>query len=408
MKYERKIPTDFSVSISLPQATHNPNITKARARIFYKGPNRNGSFITPEFAQKLMSTINYIPVKGIYEGGFLSHGDVKTQGRAYGVVPKEHNFSWERHVDVDGVEREYATVDVYLWDLYRESQEIIDSSQSMELDENSIDGEWVVVEGQQYFKFTDASFIGLQVLGKDFEPCFEGSSFFSKNSDIVDFIKNVVAVEMAMYSNGGNTVDENKEKVESTQPDFQEAPEVNEPKEGAEQVERVEEVEEVEEFEEIEEENVEPVEEEGEMEDFTLPEEEVEEENISEDSQKNEEDNEKTTLEAEVRGLRAENEELKAELHTLKEYQIAAEGEKKEAVFAKYADLLSEEVVSNYRDKADDYTVSELERELAYELVQSRTDVFSNNVQVVPHEETHGHESGVEAILKKHRSKTKK
>lgn len=406
MGNEKKIPKDFSVSISLPQSTHNPNITKARARIFYKGPNRNGSFITSEFAQKLMNTINYIPIKGIYhDENFLGHGDSKTMGKAYGVVPKEHNFAWEVHLDNDGIEREYAAVDVYLWDFYKETKEIIDSPQSMELDEASINGEWVVIEGQQYFKFTDASFIGLQVLGKEIEPCFEGSSFFSKNSDIVDFIKNVVAVEMAMYDLGGNVVKDEKNKPEATEVDEV----VVEEREEEDPIEVEVEEEEVVEEEVVEEEVAQEEGEEVSVEVETEEKNPEEFEKLPEETQKNEEGTSfESTLETEVRELRAENEKLKATLHELKEYQNAAEREKKEAVLVKYADLLSEEVVSNYRDKTDDYTVSELEKELAYELVKTRTDVFSSNVQVVPHEESHGHESGIEAILNKYKNKERK
>jgi len=50
-------------------------ISKARCRIFYKGANRNGTFITDEFANKLLSTIPYTPVKGIYDGvDYTDHG----------------------------------------------------------------------------------------------------------------------------------------------------------------------------------------------------------------------------------------------------------------------------------------------------------------------------------------------
>ena len=39
----------------------------ARARIIYKGQNRNATYITEEFAEKLLATVPYTPVKGIWD-----------------------------------------------------------------------------------------------------------------------------------------------------------------------------------------------------------------------------------------------------------------------------------------------------------------------------------------------------
>jgi hypothetical protein len=55
--------------------------SKGRARIFYKGKNRNGTYITDEFAEKLVSTLPYTPVKGIWDeekSDFLDHGTSRT------------------------------------------------------------------------------------------------------------------------------------------------------------------------------------------------------------------------------------------------------------------------------------------------------------------------------------------
>ena len=38
-----------------------------RCRIFYKYGNRNSTYITDEFAEELIKTLPYTPVKGIYE-----------------------------------------------------------------------------------------------------------------------------------------------------------------------------------------------------------------------------------------------------------------------------------------------------------------------------------------------------
>lgn len=119
--------------------------SKVRCRIFYKGANRNGSFITDEFAEKLISTVAYAPVKGIYDSesrDFGNHGVERSVGRIYGIVPENHNFAWEKHLDEDGVEREYACVDVLLYTaLYEEASDIVNKAQSMELYAPSIKGE---------------------------------------------------------------------------------------------------------------------------------------------------------------------------------------------------------------------------------------------------------------------------
>ena len=44
-----------------------PVLSKGRCRIFYKYENRNGTYISDEFAEKLIGTLPYTPVKGIYD-----------------------------------------------------------------------------------------------------------------------------------------------------------------------------------------------------------------------------------------------------------------------------------------------------------------------------------------------------
>ena len=174
---------EFPVTIYSILEQITPTLSKARVRIFYKGANRNGSYITDEFAEKLISTLPYAPVKGIYDAGqgdYLDHGPDNNYGRIYGVVPVDNNFAWETNIDEDGVARVYATCDVYLYTaMYKEAGEIVGKSQSMELYPPSISGEWIIYQGSRYFKFTDGAFFGLQVLGDAVEPCFEGASFFT-------------------------------------------------------------------------------------------------------------------------------------------------------------------------------------------------------------------------------------
>lgn len=57
----------FDIKIYGDIEPYNKVISKSRCRIFYKYANRNGTYITDEFAEKLLSTVPYTPVKGIYD-----------------------------------------------------------------------------------------------------------------------------------------------------------------------------------------------------------------------------------------------------------------------------------------------------------------------------------------------------
>ena len=192
MDFDKKM-TEFSVTIYGNLDKYNDVLSKARCRIFYKGINRNGSYISDEFADKLLSTIRYAPIKGIYaDDDYSDHGLKRSMGRIYGIVPEDPHVAWEKHVDEDGIEREYACVDVLLFTaLYQEAEEIIGKSQSMELYDKTIKGEWQFINGQQVFVFTEGSFLGLQVLGEDVEPCFEGAGFFSLNETLNEIIQKI-------------------------------------------------------------------------------------------------------------------------------------------------------------------------------------------------------------------------
>lgn len=164
-------------------------LSKARLRIFYKGMNRNRTFISEEFALKLEKSLPYTPIKGIYDNDnqdFESHGEEKSEGRIYGIVPENPNSQYEDYLDDDGITRSYLCCDVYLFTgLYNEAEQIVGKSQSMELFSPTLKFEYRLDEkGKPFIYFLDGCFVGLQVLGELVEPCFEGSSFFALYSDI--------------------------------------------------------------------------------------------------------------------------------------------------------------------------------------------------------------------------------
>lgn len=189
----KTIPTTFE---AIPQCDYEqitPLISKGKVSIFYKGKNRNGGFITDEFAEKLISNLPYVPVVGIYDkekDDFTSHNRDRDVARMYGLVPENPNGEWLTKMDEDGVEREYFVSDVYLYTgRFTNAQKIIGNPQSLELDINSIKGNWVLMDdGREYFVYTDANFIGLSALGKDVKPCFEGAAFFDLVTQFGEFL----------------------------------------------------------------------------------------------------------------------------------------------------------------------------------------------------------------------------
>jgi hypothetical protein len=172
---------EFTVQVYGELNKYNEVLSKARCRIFYKYENRNGTYITDEFAEKLINSLPYVPVKGIYsDEDYTDHGTRRDQGRIYGIVPENPNVAWEDFTDDDGVTRAYACTDVLIFTaIYEEANDIIGKSQSMELYPPSLKYHEAIVHNKRYIVFDDGCFLGLQVLGDKVEPCFEGASFYT-------------------------------------------------------------------------------------------------------------------------------------------------------------------------------------------------------------------------------------
>lgn len=183
--------TNFPITVYGNKEKFSDTMTRGRCRVFYKGHNRNGTYITNEFAKKLIASAPYTPVKGIYDvDDYTDHGKERTEGRIYGIIPAEPNFAWEQHEDENGKIRDYACFDVlYYTALYGEAGEIAGKGQSMELYRNTLKGAWQHIEGKKAYVFTDGCFLGLQVLGDDVEPCFEGAGFYTQEESILAILE---------------------------------------------------------------------------------------------------------------------------------------------------------------------------------------------------------------------------
>ena len=455
---------EFPITVYGNLTKYSDTISKGRCRIFYKYANRNGTYITDEFAEKLLSTIPYTPVKGIYDDfdeDYTDHGNKRSLGRIYGIVPENPNLQWEKHLDEDGIEREYACVDVLIFTaLYEEAGEILGKAQSMEIYEPSIKGSWKIINGRRMFEYTEGSFLGLQVLGEDVEPCFEGAAFFSLYSSLkqlVDEIKEYT-LKLPEINTGGQSQMFEKLNFKLSDSEKHNAiwnlinPNYNE--EGGWTIEyaicdiyddyalaynyaeasyeriyytKNDETNEVSIIERkkvfvidvtesemnalntIRTLNGDTYEKADEVYSQASKVSELEEQN-STYAQKIEELNENiSTLETEKGNFTTQLEEanntiasLNEEIDSLNTYKANIELKEKEEVISSYAELLSEEILASYQEKISEFTAIDLDKELAYELKKNNVTVFSKNPNpgFIPKDEP---KTGIEAILSKYK-----
>ena len=455
---------EFPITVYGNLTKYSDTISKGRCRIFYKYANRNGTYITDEFAEKLLSTIPYTPVKGIYDNfdeDYTDHGNKRSLGRIYGIVPENPNLQWEKHLDEDGIEREYACVDVLIFTaLYEEAGEIFGKAQSMEIYEPSIKGSWKIINGRRMFEYTEGSFLGLQVLGEDVEPCFEGAAFFSLYSSLkqlVDEIKeytlklpeintggqsqmfeklnfklsdsekhnaiwNLInpnyneeggwTIEYAIcdiyddYALAYNYAEASYERIYYTKNDETNEVSISEKK----KVFVIDVTEsEMNALNTIRTLNGDTYEKADEVYSQASKVSELEEQN-STYAQKIEELNENiSTLETEKGNFTTQLEEanntiasLNEEIDSLNTYKANIELKEKEEVISSYTELLSEEILASYKEKISEFTAIDLDKELAYELKKNNVSVFSKeqNPGFIPKDEP---KTGIEAILSKYK-----
>lgn len=420
---------EFPVSVYGKLEKYNDVLSKGRCRIFYKYGNRNGTYITDEFSEKLLSTIAYAPVKGIYEyDDFTDHGARRSEGRIYGIVPENPHLQWEEHEDEDGVARTYACVDVLIFTaLYKEASDIIGKAQSMELYEPSLQYHREIIHGQKYIVFDEGCFLGLQVLGKDVEPCFEGAAFFQLQENIEEVVKKIQEIEMT-YSKGGqkempqmnfklsdsqkfdalwsllnpNYTEEGNWTIDYAICDVYDEYALAYSYENA-QYERIyytknDENDSVALGEKVRVYVVDVTEKEkatlDTLRDLNGGTYELVNENL-EHAQENAEkisgfklkvtelENNIATLNTEKSAVQSSYElehqkveSLTAENEGLKQYKLSIEAEQKNAVFTEYKDKLSEEILDTYREKAAEYSVADLDKELAYELKKTNFSFY--------------------------------
>ena len=185
---KRNIPIYFDNAVivsPLEPISESQGLGRLKVGVFTRYGNRNGSYIKDNVADMLINSAirGDTPVVGFFDPESKSWAGHTgpTLANAYGYV--ENFEGWQLFQDSDGVEREYATFSVVLFTRYFEQANfVVGQNQSMELDINSIEGDWADINGTEYFVYTKAEIMGLCIIGEH-EPCFSASAFFAKNDD---------------------------------------------------------------------------------------------------------------------------------------------------------------------------------------------------------------------------------
>lgn len=449
----------FQVSIYGNLQKYNEVLTKTRCRIFYKYENRNGTYITDEFANKLLSSVAYAPIKGIYsaeEQDYTDHGEKRDNGRIYGIVPENPNIAWEDHLDEDGITRTYACVDVLIFTaLYEEANLILGKGQSMELYGPSLKYHEAIIKQHRYIVFDDGCFLGLQVLGDKAEPCFEGASFYTLQSTIqyaIDQIKKYGGTKIPMeklnfklsddqkfsaiwallnteYTEEGNWTityginavydnyalvynyeDGNYYRAYYTKNDENDMVELNEVKQCYVMDVTEQEKSTLDTLRALNGDTYELVsdvltnahENNVKVSTFSSKIDELNE-NISTLKTENESANELVTeYTSDLEMANSTIASLNSELDSLKTYKKNIETQRKESVINEYSEHLSEEILAAYRENLDSYDVEGLDKELAYELKKNNSSIFTkaDDLGVVPKDVPL---TGIAAVLSKYK-----
>lgn len=187
--------------------------TKVKIWLMHLGQNFNGSIFEKSVVDEAIPSLAYIPIVGfleknrIGEDDFSDHRYIITKdenglrrkyiGSAYGVIlsSEENNAHYEERVCDDGETRTFLVVDGVIWNMFEDSNEIINrdliKNQSMELYDygDAIDG---YEDEDGIFHFTKFSFRAACILGSDskYQPAMINSTV-EVQFTVSDFVKNI-------------------------------------------------------------------------------------------------------------------------------------------------------------------------------------------------------------------------
>ena len=221
------IPKDALCEFINIEPIQNTLYSKCQIKVCYvdDAPNRNGTVITKDTARKMANSLPGCPIVGFYnkeKKDFEGHNkeinledgkfSIKDVTRPYGFVDLNAKVWFQKFIDDNSVEREYLVTEGIIWDgVYKEAERILDNgnNQSMELDEESIQGNWTYNQNSEpeFFIINDAIISKLCILGEDVEPCFEGAQIktsFSLDKDFQNCLDKLI-YEFKQTVEGGKT-----------------------------------------------------------------------------------------------------------------------------------------------------------------------------------------------------------
>jgi hypothetical protein len=410
--------------INLQPLDINPLMSKCEIKVLYVGENRNHSYITKEVAADMAKTLRGAPIVGYYKEDkedFADHGEqviFDDEGvkfncltKPYGFVAPDAKVWFQEFEDTDDfgntITRDYLMTTGYLWTgQFEEAKRVIDkgNGQSMELDEETLNGHWStnIKDGMDFFIINDAIFSKLCILGEDVEPCFEGASItapavsksFSKVDDNFKQTLFTMMQDLKFALEGGKNM-ELEEKVTNEEEITEVTEEVAEENETEEVIENEDSIEtettSIEEApttefeaEEAAEEPVEEAEEEGETPSEDKEEEEVAEEENEETAEVEEEEPVEESTEPETvsveeySALKAQYAELETKYNELVEYKSGVEREKKENLINSFW-MLSEEDKKDVKENIDNYSLDDIEGKLSIICVRKKVNFDSED-----------------------------
>lgn len=408
--------------INLQPLEINPLMSSCEIKVLYLGENRNHSYITKDVATEMAKTLRGAPIVGYYreeKEDFADHGEriifddegvkFECMTKPYGFVAPDAEVWFQKFEDTDEfgnvTTREYLMTTGYLWTgQYEECKSVVEGGkpQSMELDEENLEGHWATNDktGMDFFIINDAIFSKLCILGDDVEPCFEGSSItapeVSKTFTKMDnnFKKTLYTMmqDLKFALEGGQKMDieeksealateemtevvESEAAIEEETETIEETPAVEE--ETAEEEISNEEVDN--EDQSVLAENDNSIEVEPALEEYSKEEEKEESEEDKEDdaeSEETEEDKEEkkySLLETEYSNLQAAYSDLETKYQALVSFKNQIEAEKKDALINSFY-MLSEEDKADVIANKENYSLDDIESKLSIICVRKKVN----------------------------------
>jgi hypothetical protein len=411
--------------INLEENALNPGISQCEIKVFYLGENRNHSYIDKNTAIQMANSLPGTPIVGAYRKDiedFGDHGHVmhiedgeitfSCKTIPYGFVAPDADVWFQKFEDFDEfgneIEREYLMTTGYLWTgQYPEVKACVTEGkgQSMELDEESLDGHWATNgnTGIEFFIINDAIFTKLCILGDDVEPCFEGASVtspevsknFSKDPEFSRTLFSMMnQLKFALQNKGGSDMPngEQIEEVENTENEEETTEEVEETENEVE--ETSEDSAEGDDSEDSEDTDFacgggskkkKKYAEEDKEEEDSSKEDPKQEDKPAEDDQKKKKAGTQNSLTSEK--MQAEFEAMKQELEELREFKLEQENLKKDDLINKYF-MLSDEDKADVIAHKSEYSYEEIEEKLALAYVRKNVDFTTIDGQTEEEEES--------------------